>query len=122
VNIKKIVATVIVIVLSTACFAQAPAQAPVIDWKYLAVAGAYATATGVDLWSTHHLLSTGKYKEGNPIMPQSLGGQLAMDSGIFACETFLSYRIKKNGSKWWFLGPSIGIGSHIFGATWNLTR
>jgi hypothetical protein len=109
-----------IVVLRCACSAQTPK--PVIDWKYIALNGANAGAAGLDLWSTHHLLATGRYKEGNPLMPRTVAGQAGVDAGIIAGAAWSSWYLKKHGSKWWLLAPVVGIGAHGFGATWNLTR
>ena len=112
----------LLICFATFCPAQTPTAKPVVDWKYLVLNGANAGAAGLDLWSTHRLLVTGQYKEGNPLMPKTTAGQAGVDAGICGVIAVGSYYLKKHGSKWWALAPVIGIGAHGFGATWNLTR
>ena len=113
---------VVVLLLGFAGAIEAQAPKPVIDWKYIALNGANMGAAGLDLWSTHRLLATGKYKEGNPLMPKTVAGQAGVDAGICGAVAVGSYYLKKHGSKWWAVLPVIGIGAHGVGATWNLTR
>ena len=118
----RILLVIVALLLPLTLVGQTVPPKPVLDWQYIALNGANAGAAGLDLWSTHRLLATGKYKEGNPFMPQSIGGQAAVDAGIAGSVVVGSWYLKKHGSKWWVVLPVIGIGAHGFGATWNLTR
>ena len=117
------VAAIILALTLTAPAQVAPVRSsPVIDWKYIALNSGYAASAGLDVWSTKRLLDTGKYKEGNPLMPQSVGGQAAVDFGLVGLVAVESYWMKRRGYKKWWVAPTVGIGAHGFGVSWNLNR
>ena len=118
----KVAAIILALTLTAHAQVTPVRPSPVIDWQYIALNSGYAASAGLDLWSTKRLLATGKYKEGNPLMPQSVGGQAAVDFGLVGLVAVESYWMKRRGYKKWWVAPTVGIGAHGFGVSWNLNR
>jgi hypothetical protein len=69
----------------------------------------------LDVGMSQRCISDQHCKEGNPLMPSSLGGQLGLSLGMFAYATGTSYYFKKHGSRWSWVPPAAGIGVHTVG-------
>ena len=84
---------------------------PVMDTSFLALLATSNLMTILDMESTFHLLGQGdEFREGNPILKPFVHSRLqayAMQAGINTGITYLAYRLKKNGSKFWWL-PLVG--------------
>lgn len=70
----------------------------------------------LDVGLTQHCIADGHCREGNPIMPSSLAGQVAVDSAWVGWGTLISYKLKRNESRAWWVTPAIGIAAHTAGA------
>ena len=70
----------------------------------------------LDVGLTQHCIADGHCREGNPIMPSSLAGQVAVDSAWVGWGTLISYKLKRNESRAWWVTPAIGIAAHAAGA------
>ncbi len=77
--------------------------------------GLQAGMAVLDVETTHHCLADHHCQEGNPLMPSSQAGALGVNLGLVAYSTFLSHKLKKNGSKIWWIAPVAGISSHGVG-------
>jgi hypothetical protein len=70
----------------------------------------------LDMAMTQHCIADHHCVEGNPLMPSSMGGQLALNFAFVGYGTYVSYKLKKNESRLWVLSPAIGIVAHTVGA------
>ncbi len=88
----------------------------VLDKKFFLVNGLHLGLAALDIGLTQHCIAAHRCREGNPHMPSSLSGQLAVDAALVTSSTFISFHLKKQNSKMWWFSPTIGIGAHAAGA------
>jgi hypothetical protein len=88
----------------------------VFDRKFFLVNGLHLGLAALDVGLTQHCIAAQRCIEGNPLMPSSLGGQVAVDAALVTSSAFISFYLKKQNSKMWWFSPSIGIGAHAVGA------
>ena len=79
----------------------------VLDKKFFLVNGLHLGLAALDIGLTQHCIAAHRCREGNPLMPSSLGGQLAVDTVLVTSSTFISFHLKKQYSKMWWFSPSI---------------
>lgn len=91
-----------------------------LDTKFFLVNGLHLGLAALDIGLTQHCIAEHRCREGNPLMPSSLGGQLALDAAFVSSSTFISFRLKKQNSKQWWFSPAVGIGAHTAGAVTGL--
>lgn len=84
--------------------------------------GMQAGMAVLDVETTHHCIADHHCQEGNPLMPSSQAGALAVNLGLVAYSTFLSHKLKKHGSKVWWIAPLSGISSHGVGIASGLAH
>lgn len=97
--------------------------APVSEYKpprtltksFYLLNGLHLGTAMLDVALTQHCLADHHCREGNPMMPSSLGGQLGVDFAFVGYGTFISYRLKKQDNWVWWLSPAIGIAAHTAG-------
>lgn len=77
--------------------------------------GAHLGMAMFDMAMTQSCVADHHCVEGNPLMPQSMAGQLGVNLGVFTFTTFSSYRLKRHNSRIWWLSPTVGILSHSVG-------
>ena len=77
--------------------------------------GLHLGMAAFDVATTQRCIADHQCKEGNPLMPSSLAGQLSVDFAYVGWGTFVSYRLKRHGSKLWWLSPTVGVASHAVG-------
>jgi hypothetical protein len=77
--------------------------------------GLHLGMAAFDVAMTQRCIADRHCQEGNPLMPSSLPGQLSVDFAYVGWGTFVSYRLKRHGSKLWWLSPTAGIVSHAVG-------
>jgi hypothetical protein len=65
---------------------------------------------------TQHCIADHHCREGNPLMPSSLGGQLAINIALVGYGSISSYWLKKHHSHFWWTAPVAGIAAHSAGA------
>lgn len=102
-------------------------QKKVVDAKFTALMLALQVSTVADIESTYHALGNCPpgytCREGNPLMrPFIQSGRpaaYAFTTGVNGLVMWHSYRLKKRGSRWWWVGPAIQIGIHTFAAVHN---
>jgi hypothetical protein len=86
------------------------------DSKFYLVNGLHLGLAALDVGLTQHCIANHHCREGNPLMPSSFAGQFALDSAFVGTGAFVSYHLKKQNSKLWWLSPVIGISAHTAGA------
>jgi len=91
-------------------------KARILDSKFFLVNGLHLGLAMLDVGMTQHCISAHRCKEANPLMPSSLAGQLGVNSALISGSAFVSYRLKGQESKLWWLSPAVGIGAHTAGA------
>jgi hypothetical protein len=84
----------------------------ILDSKFFLLNGLHLGMAFFDVGMTQHCIAVHQCQEGNPMMPSSLSGQLGVDFAFASYGTFASYKLKKHGSKLWWLSPVIGAGAH----------
>ena len=95
---------------------------PVNDLEFALYATALWAATALDIESTRRTLDTcSTCREGNPLFGSdpSRAKMWVIMGGINTSVTYLSYRLKKKGKKWWMLPLIAPTASHGIAATWN---
>jgi len=95
--------------------APAPVHPRILDTKFFLLNGLHLGMAAFDVGMTQHCIAMHQCQEGNPMMPASLAGQLGVDFALASYGTFASYKLKKHGSKVWWLSPVIGAGAHGIG-------
>jgi hypothetical protein len=86
-----------------------------LDSRYFLVNGLHLTMAMLDVVVTQRCIATHQYREGNPLMPSSLGAQLGVDFALVGYGSFVSYKLKKQGSSVWWITPVIGVTTHSVG-------
>jgi hypothetical protein len=87
-----------------------------LDKKFFLINGLHVAAATLDVVLTQHCIQAKTCKEGNPMMPSSVAGQVGVDVALIGYGSFVSYKLKKHKSKVWWLVPTIGITAHGVGA------
>ena len=77
--------------------------------------GLHLGMAAFDVAMSQRCIADHQCREGNPLMPSSLAGQLSINFAYVGYGTYLSYRLKKRGSKLWWLSPFVGVASHTVG-------
>ena len=86
------------------------------DSKFFLVNGLHLGWAALDIGMTHHCIANHHCREGNPIMPTSWGPQVAINAVFVSTSALISYHLKKQSSKAWWLSPVIGASAHTAGA------
>jgi hypothetical protein len=87
-----------------------------LDSKYFLLNGLHLGMAVLDVEMTQHCIAAHKCREGNPLMPSSQAGQLGLNIPLVGFGSFVSYRLKKRGSRVWWLSPTTGTVAHAAGA------
>ena len=93
-----------------------PKRPRVLDSKFLLMHGLHLGLAALDVGLTQHCISTHRCREGNPLMPSSLAGQVGVNAALISASAIVSYHLKKQDSKLWWFSPAVGIGAHTAGA------
>jgi hypothetical protein len=103
--------------LSAAGFARVPADTVprTLDSRYFLLNGLHLAMALLDVEVTQRCIATHQYKEGNPLMPSSLGAQLGVDFALVGYGSFVSYKLKRQRSNLWWITPMIGVSTHSVG-------
>jgi hypothetical protein len=88
----------------------------ILDPKFFLINGLHLGLAALDVALTQHCIANQHCREGNPLMPSSFAGQFAVDSALVTTGAFVSYRLRKQDSKLWWLSPVIGASAHTAGA------
>jgi hypothetical protein len=84
--------------------------------------GLHLGMAALDVEMTHHCIANHQCREGNPIMPSSLGGQIGIDLAFVSYSSFMSYRMKKHNTRMWWISPASGAAAHTVGAVASATH
>ena len=109
---------------SSAGFTRTPAvrRSRTFNARYAWLNGLQLSLAFADIEATQHCIDEHTCKEGNPLMPSSQAGKLSVSLGIAAFTAFASYRLKKQGSKSWWVAPAVGIAGHAVGLASGLAH
>ena len=88
----------------------------IVDRKFLLLNGLHMGLAALDYGLTQHCIAAQHCREGNPLMPSSVAGQIAVGSAWVGSGFYISYHLKKQDSKLWWLSPVAGISAHAAGA------
>lgn len=97
------------------------------DWsilgaKYFLLNGLQLGLTGLDVALTQHCIAEHHCQEGNPLLPSSLLGRISVEFTLVSLSAFASGRLKKQGSKHWWIPPAVGIAAHGVGIATGLAH
>jgi hypothetical protein len=93
-----------------------PVRVPrIVDPKFVLLNGLHLGMAILDVGLTQHCIADHHCREGNPMMPSSLAGQLSVNFALVSYGSFVSYRLKKHRSNLWGLSPAVGISAHAVG-------
>jgi hypothetical protein len=93
-----------------------------IGSRYYLLNGIHLGMALFDVEMTQRCIASHTCREGNPIMPSSLAGQLGVNFALVGYGSFVSYRMKKHGSHLWWLSPTMGAAAHSAGAATGLAH
>ena len=85
--------------------------------KFFPLNGIQVGMAVLDVEMTQRCIARHHCRETNPVMPTSQAGQPSVNFGLVACNSGISYWLKKHGSKLWWLPPSAGVVVHSVGVT-----
>ncbi len=91
------------------------------DRNYWLLTGVAVGLTVADIELTQHCLHQGTCHEGNPLVPTTNRAKLyPLQLGLTAAQSYLAYRLKRKGSKAWWL-PQLSLSaSHAVGVGFGL--
>jgi hypothetical protein len=90
--------------------------------NYLLLNGLHFGMAMLDVEMTQHCVADHHCREGNPLMPSSLAGQLGINLSLVGYGSFMSYRLKKHDSHFWWIVPVAGIAAHGAGVATGLAH
>lgn len=100
---------------SMAMLTPAPVSSRTADAKFFLLNGIHLGMAIFDVEMTQRCIASHHCRETNPVMPSSQGGQLSINFAIVGSTTGISYLIRKDGSKLWWLPPVAGAAVHSVG-------
>ncbi len=89
---------------------------------YYLLNGLHLGMAALDLAFTQHCIAEHRCREGNPLMPPSLGGRVGLTAGLVGFGFFESGRQKLKGAGSWWAVPIVGIGAHGAGIATGLAH
>jgi hypothetical protein len=92
------------------------------DTGLLVINSLHIGAAALDIALTKHCIDNHTCREGNPLMPSNVGGQIGVDLALVSYSSFVSYKLKKHNSKVWWLSPALGTSTHIAGIASGLSH
>ncbi len=92
-----------------------PVTGRTADPKYFLLSGIQLGMAVFDVEMTQRCIASHHCRETNPVLPTSQAGQLSVNFALVACNSGISYWLKKRGSKLWWLPPSAGAAIHSIG-------
>jgi hypothetical protein len=103
--------------ISAASFARMPTVTVprTLDSRYFMLNGMHLAMALLDVEITQRCIANHQFKEGNPMMPSSLGAQLGVDFALVGYGSYVSYKLKKQRSNLWWISPMIGVTTHSVG-------
>jgi hypothetical protein len=94
----------------------------VVDRDFILLHGIHLGMAMFDVGLTQHCIANYQCKEGNPLMPASMAGQLGVTLGLFASSAGGSYYLKKHRSRAWWVPPFTGMVGHTVGVASGLAH
>jgi len=92
-----------------------PVKRRTADPKFFLLSGIELGMAVFDVEMTQRCIASHHCREINPVMPASQAGQLSVNFALVACNSGISYWLKKRGSRLWWLPPSAGAAIHGIG-------
>ena len=89
---------------------------------YWMVNGLHLGLAVLDIETTHQCIVSRHCREGNPLVPSSLGGALAVNISLVSFSSYVSYRLKKRDARIWWLSPVVGSAAHTVGLATGLAH
>jgi hypothetical protein len=86
-----------------------------LNSKFFLLNGLHLGLALSDVVMTQHCIAAHTCREGNPLMPSSLAGQVSVDLALISYGSYISYRLKRYKSNLWWISPAIGIAAHSAG-------
>lgn len=93
-----------------------------IGASYFLLNSLHLGMAGLDMALTQHCIADHHCREGNPMMPSSLGGQLSVALALVGYGSVTSYWLKKHHSHLWWISPAAGIVAHGVGVVTGLVH
>jgi hypothetical protein len=94
---------------------------PIVAPLYL-LNGLELGMAALDVETSHRCIVTHHCAEANPLMPSNLAGAMSVTFSLSAFSVFTSYRLKKQGSKMWWISPMVGTVAHTAGLATGLVH
>lgn len=93
-----------------------------LDAKFYMLNGLHLGVAMLDVSMTQRCIAAHTCREGNPLMPSSLAGQLGVDFALVGYGSLVSYEVKKHRSPLWWLSPAFGTAAHGVGAGMSIAH
>jgi hypothetical protein len=90
--------------------------------SYWMVNGLHLGLAVLDVETTHQCIVSHHCREGNPLVPSSLGGALTVNISLVSFSSYVSYRLKKHDARMWWLSPVVGPAAHTVGLATGLAH
>ncbi len=72
--------------------------------------------TALDESLSQQCIAEHRCREANPLMPSSLAGRIGVVAAFAGLGTYVSYRLKRQKSRLWWVPPVFGAAAHSVGA------
>jgi hypothetical protein len=92
----------------------------VVDKKFMVLAGIATGLTIADFEMTQSCMARHLCVETDPLMPTSRAGMYASSAPVNAGLTYLSYRLKARGKRYWWVPMAAIVASHAIGVGTNV--
>ena len=93
-----------------------------LDARFLLLNSLHLELMILDVAMTQHCINDHRCREGNPLAPASLGGQLGVGFAFVGSGAAGSYFLKKRHSRFWWIAPVSGTAGHSVGLISGLKR
>jgi hypothetical protein len=90
--------------------------------SYWMVNGLHMGLAVLDVEATHQCIVSHHCREGNPLVPSSLGGALTLEISLVSFSSYVSYRLKKHDARIWWVSPVVGSAAHTVGLATGLAH
>jgi len=99
--------------------AETPQPRRVTDKKFFVISALVVGLTISDVERTQHCLHRGTCIEMNPMLPHSRAGMYAVNVPINVATLWLSYRMKSQGRRTWWIAPALVAAGHGMGTAFR---
>lgn len=104
---------ILILALVSPAFAQQSER--VMTPGFIALNTASIGAAAVDVALTQRCIRSGECHETNPLMEGGAARQYGLALSMAGAGTFISYEMKRHGSRGWMLAPIVSIAGHGVG-------